>query len=168
MLAYLDEKLMRINVLELKKILLILKSFVKTSHKHIKIMSDNTTAIQCITKMGTSYSMECHHQLLKIQEWTTIHKNHLLAAHIPRMLNGCPNQSFRIWNYLCFKPEIDLFATNINTQFGKYAVFRSDLEEMYIDAFSIDWSDLNFYAFSPVLVTAKVLSKVKQDSARVL
>ena len=51
-----DEKLIHINVLELKAILLVLKSFVKTSHKHIKIMPDNTTAIYCITKMGTSHS----------------------------------------------------------------------------------------------------------------
>ena len=36
---------------------------------------------------------------------------------------------------------------------------------MYIDAFSIDWSDLKFYAFPPILVIARVLSKVKQDSA---
>ena len=28
--------------------------------------------------------------------------------------------------HLCFKPEIYLFATNINTQFGKYAAFRPD------------------------------------------
>ena len=51
-----DEKLMHINVLELKAILLALNSFVKTSHKHIKIMSDNTTSIHCINKMGTSRS----------------------------------------------------------------------------------------------------------------
>ena len=63
-----DEKLMHINILELKAILLALKSFVKTSHKHIKIMSDNTTAIHCINKMETSRSMECHHQVLKIWE----------------------------------------------------------------------------------------------------
>ena len=31
------------------------ESFVKTSHKHIKIMSDNTTVIYCINKMGTSH-----------------------------------------------------------------------------------------------------------------
>ena len=58
-----DEKLMHINVLELKAILLALKSFVKTSHKH---MSDNTTTIYCINKMGTSHSIECHHKVLKI------------------------------------------------------------------------------------------------------
>ena len=82
-----DEKLMHINVLELKAILLALKSFVKTSHKHIKIMSDNTTAIHCINKMGTSHSMECHHEVLKIWEWAIIHKNYLSAAHIPGKLN---------------------------------------------------------------------------------
>ena len=82
-----DETLMHINVLELKAILLVLKSFVKTSHKHIKIMSDNTTAIYCINKMGTSHSMECHYEVLKIWEWVIIDKNHLSAAHIPGKLN---------------------------------------------------------------------------------
>ena len=60
------EKLMHIDVLYPKAILLALKSFLKTSHKHIKIMSDNTTIIHWINKMGTSHSMECHQQVLKI------------------------------------------------------------------------------------------------------
>ena len=67
--------------------------------------------------------------------------------------------------HLCFKPEINLFATNINTQFGKYAAFRPDPGAMYIDAFSIDWFDLKFYAFPPISVILRVLAKVKQDSA---
>ena len=57
-------------------ILLALKSCVKTSHKHIKIMFDNTIAFHCINKMETSHSTECHHQVLKIWEWAIIHKNH--------------------------------------------------------------------------------------------
>ena len=40
--------------------------------------------------------------------------------------------------HVCFKPEIDLFATNINTHFGKYAAFRPSPGSMYIDASSID------------------------------
>ena len=67
--------------------------------------------------------------------------------------------------YLCFKPEMDLFATIITTQLGKYAVFRSDPEVMFIDAFSIDWSDLKFYTFPPISVIPRVLSRVKQNSA---
>ena len=126
---------MHINFLDMKAILLALKSFVKTSHKHIKIISDNTTAIHCINKMGTLHSMEYHHQVLKIWEWAIIHKNHLSAAHIPGKLSTVVDNESRSnhvdteWMlqskflnlalHLCFKPEIDLFATNINTQFDK-------------------------------------------------
>ena len=132
--------------------------------------------------MGTSHSMECHHQVLKIWEWAIIHKNHLSAAHIPGKLNTFADKESRSnhvdteWmlqtnvlnlalEHLSFKREIDLLATNINTQFGKYAAFRPDSGAMYIDAFSIDWSDLKFYAFPPIPVIPRVLSKVKQDSA---
>ena len=40
--------------------------------------------------------------------------------------------------YLRFKPEIDLLATNINTRFDKYATFRPDPGAIYIDAFTIN------------------------------
>ena len=107
-------------------------------------MSGNTTAIHCINKMDTSHSI--------------IHKNHLSTAHIPAKLNTVAGKESRSnhvdteWmlqpkvlnlalKHLSFKPEIDLFAANINTQFGKYAAFRPDPGAMYIDAFSIDWSD---------------------------
>ena len=50
-------------------------------------MPDNTTTIHCINKLGTSHSMECYHQVLKIWEWAIIHKNQLSAAHIPGKLN---------------------------------------------------------------------------------
>ena len=53
----------------------------------------------------------------------------------------------------------------MNTKFGKYVEFRPDPGAVYVDAFSIDWSDLNFYAFPPISVIPRVLSKVKQDSA---
>ena len=63
--------------------------------------------------------------------------------------------------HLCFKPEIDLFAS----QFGKYAAFRPDPGAIYIYAFSIDWCDLKFSAFPPISVIARFLAKEKQDSA---
>ena len=145
-------------------------------------MSDNTTAIHCINKMETSYSMKCHHQFLKIWELVIIHKNHLSVAQIPEKLNTVVDKESRSnhvdteWmfqsmflnlalEYLCFKPEMDLFATIITTQLGKYAAFRPDSEAMYIDAFSLDWSDSKFFAFPPISVITRVLSKVKQDSA---
>ena len=105
-------------------------------------------------------------------EWAFIYKNHLSAAHKVSRSNYVDPEwmlQSKVLNlalkHLCFKPEIDLFATNINTQFGKYAAFRPDPRAMYIDAFSIDWSDLKFYAFPPISVIPRVLSKVEQDNA---
>ena len=83
------------------------------------------------------------------------------------ILNGCPQSKVLTLalEYLCFEPEIDLFATNINTQFGKYAAFRPDLGVMYIDVLSIGSFLLKFYAFSFISVIPKILSNVKQDNA---
>ena len=64
--------------------------------------------------------------------------------------------------YLCFKPEIDLFATNIDIPIGKYEAFRPAPRVIYTDGFSIDWSDLKLYAFRPISVISIVLSRVKQ------
>ena len=52
-----NEKRLHINVLKLKAIFLALKAFIKTKNEHVKIMCDNTTAIFCINKMGTSHSI---------------------------------------------------------------------------------------------------------------
>ena len=84
-----DEKMMLINVLELKVLLLALKSFVKASYKHIKIMSDNATTIHCINEMEVSHSMQCHHQVLTVkngQLFTKIIFQHLTSwqANEPR------------------------------------------------------------------------------------
>ena len=82
-------------VFKLKTILLALNSFVKASEKDIKIMSDNTTAIQCINKRGTLHSTEWHHQVLKICEWAIIHENHLPAAYIVRKTNTVADKESR-------------------------------------------------------------------------
>ena len=68
------------------------------------------------------------------------------------------------FKYLCFKPKVDLFATNINTQSGKYAAIRRDPGAMYIEAYTIDWSYLRFHAFSPISSMPNVFSNVKHDS----
>ena len=99
---------MHINILDLKAILLALKSFVKAIHKHIKVMCDNTTTIHFINKMGASHSMECHHQVLGMNSYSkklsfssshsmeTKH-SYLLTRNLDQImmiLNRCSNQSF--------------------------------------------------------------------------
>ena len=74
----------------------------------------------------------------------------------------CLHQSL---NLLSFKPDLDLFATQINRQFSDYVAYRPDPEAKLIDAFTIDWSGLKFYAFPPIAIISKVLSKRRQDKA---
>ena len=62
---------------------------------------------------------------------------------------------------LKFTPEIDLFATRINCQFPQYVAYRPDPEAVAIDAFSIPWTGLRFYAFSPFSVIPPLLKKIQ-------
>ena len=127
--------------------------------------------------------MECDQEALKIWEWAIIHKNLLSAAHIPGKLSTVADKESRSihvdteWmiqskflnlalEHLCFKLEIDLFATNINTQFEKNVAFRQDPGAMHIGSFSIYWwSNLKFYALPSISVIPRALSKLKPDSA---
>ena len=47
------------------------------------------------------------------------------------------------------KPEIDLFASCLNFQIPKYVSWHSDKNAVVVDAFSISWPSLDFYAFPP-------------------
>ena len=66
--------------------------------------------------------------------------------------------NFNALERLDSKPDIDLFASRINHQFPKYVSYRPDQEAFAIDAFSLDWSNFNFYAFPPFSVIPIVLS----------
>ena len=118
-------------------------------------MSDYITPINCINKMGISHSIKCYYQVPKIYEWEISQKNHLSAAHILEKLNTVNDKKSRsnhvdtalmlqskflilALEHLCFKPEIDLLALNVNTQFGKYSALKPDSGDIYIDAFRIE------------------------------
>lgn len=66
---------------------------------------------------------------------------------------------------LNFCPEIDLFASRLNSQFTHYVAYRPDPGAVAIDAFSLDWSTLKFYAFPPFSVIPAVLKKIRDDKA---
>ena len=143
-------------------------------------MCDNTIAISCINKMGTSHSMECHYLTIRIWEWAMKSKIQLTAARISERQNIIADRESRVchvdseWmlsprylhqfmNLLSFKPGIDLFATQINRQFSGYVAYRPDPEARFIDAFTTDWYGLKFYDFPPIVIISRVLSKTSQD-----
>ena len=67
-----------INVLELRAILLGLQSLCEATQKHIRIMTDNTTALAYVKHQGGVKSGECQAVAKKI--W-------LLIAHVPGVEN---------------------------------------------------------------------------------
>ena len=69
----------------------------------------------------------------------------------------------RILEAFYSKPEIDLFASFMNYQIGQYVSWHPDRNAIAIDAFSISWSELNFYAFPPFSLIEVAIAKVRKE-----
>ena len=76
----------------------------------------------------------------------------------PRILGRCLKERD-------FVPEIDLFATRLNHQFSRYCSFRPDPGAEFIDASSMSWAHIKFYAFPPFSLIPLVLKKIQEDRA---
>jgi hypothetical protein len=82
------EKTLHINCLELLAIKLALGSLCSGHHTtHIRIISDNVTAVSCINAMGGCKSASCNDVALEIWHWAIKQNNCLSAAHTPGSAN---------------------------------------------------------------------------------
>ena len=172
-----------INWLEVKAILFSLKSFVDhICQKHVKILSDNTTAVCCINPMGTSHSREINSLVTEIWDFCIRNNIWITVAHIPGKQNVVADfESRRGHNdtewaldqtvydqatkSLDVKPSIDLFASRLNYKCKPYVAFRPDPEAQAINAFHISWVNMCFYAFPPFCIINQVLQKISEEKA---
>ena len=60
---------------------------------------------------------------------------------------------------------MDLFASRINTQVQKFVSYRPDPEACFINAFSLNWENILWYAFPPFSCIARVIQKIIFDGA---
>ena len=60
------------------------------------------------------------------------------------------------WN----RPQVDMFATRYNCKLTKYMSPVPDPNAWAVDALTVSWEDLDMYAFPPVLLLGKVVSKL--------
>ena len=82
------EKLQSVNTLELLPIKFAIKSFFKERKDgHIRMMSDNVTAVAYINNMGGCRSSCCNKIAHDIREWASISNLWLSVAHIPGVHN---------------------------------------------------------------------------------
>ena len=64
-----------------------------------------------------------------------------------------------------FVPDIDLFASRLNNQIPNYIAWKHDPGAMYIDAFTCNWFDKQFYAFPSFSIIGKVVQKICTEKA---
>lgn len=177
-----EEKQKHINYLELLAVYLGLKALMNTMAKtHVKVLSDNTTVVSCINKMG-SKSSDLNNLTRQIWHWCHDRLIWLSAAHIPGVENEAADKLSRVthpdmeWklnsqllqealSILDAHPTIDLFATRNNSQFSKFVSFFPDPEAQATDAFSLHWGNLSLYCFPPFSILSRVLRKIKEDQA---
>ncbi len=165
-----------INCLEIKAVLLALKALCKDITKqHIRVQSDNTTAISYINSMGGLKSRECDNLVNEIWNWCIARDIWLSASHIPESQNIEADKTSTEWSLSTpvFKDidtkwgsfDIDLFASRLNYKVPCYVSWWPDPDAKFVDAFFMDWGPYLFYAFPPFSVIATCLQKITWEQA---
>lgn len=179
----LEEQKLHINELELLAILYGLKSLCRSyRNSQILVRSDNTTAIAYINRQGGTKFLNLHKRATQIWNWCENQNNWIFATYIASRDNTIADSESRVletgleWELndyafreICIafgKPDIDLFATKSNSKCSKYASWLPDPGSMFIDAFTISWTDLWFYAFPPFSLVNRVIRKIINDRAK--
>ena len=176
------EKILHINILEIKAIYFGLKTLCNgQTNIHVRVKSDNTTAVAYINNMGGIKSIACDEVVKELWEWCIERNIWVSAEHLPGVLNVIADTESRNFNdntewmldRLVFtqvlnrfgQVEIDLFASRLNKQCDNFVSWRPDPDASFIDAFSCSWNNLKFYAFPPFSLVNKVLGKILRDQA---
>ena len=172
------ESRLHINFLELKAVLLALRSFEKQCRGQIVLIAtDNTTVVSYINKEGGMKSGSLCALLWRLLAWCHPRKIILRARHIPGRLNVIADKlsrhnqviqtewclSQQVFNRLCSnwgQPQIDLFATRFNHKLPKFVSPVPDSTAWAVDALSLPWSNLDVYTFPPVSLLNQVTSKL--------
>jgi len=159
-----------------------MKSLVRVTNTHVKILSDNITTVHAINKMGTSHSNNCNQVANEIWDLAISKDIWISATHLPGKYNVEADEESRkkdtqlewklseqwfikLCSALSFKPEIDLFANRLNYQLKPFVSYRPDPEAMAVNSFLMNWTDWKFYAFPPFSIVSKTLQKVYFDRA---
>ena len=180
-----SEASFHINVLEIMAIENALKSYCSPfNNVHIRIMSDNTTAIASINKQGSTRSWECNDAGHRIWLWALNRNMWLSAAHIPGIENveaDLASREFKdelewtlkttIFDHivqLFGMPQMDLFASRLNYKVRPFCAFQPDPLANTIDAFTITWHGFLGYAFPPFCLLGRIIQKIIQDRAEII
>lgn len=181
-----DEKLKHINFLEILAIFFALKSYkTKIKNKHVKIMTDNSTAVAYINNMGGSKSNDCNEISRQVWLWCINEGIWLTCSHIPGILNTEADKKSRVFNDRTEwklkssifqqivgkwgKPQVDLFASRLNFQIEKFCAWKPDPLASFIDALSLNWRYFDFaYIFPPFSLLSSCVQKIRMEGTKAI
>ncbi|XP_031345505.1 uncharacterized protein LOC116177002 isoform X1 [Photinus pyralis] len=179
-----SEQSYHINLLELQAAFFGLKCFASNiKNKNIVCRIDNTTAIACINKMGSVQFPKLNSLTREIWHWCENRNIFIFASYIRSVENVDADRESRRalsieteWELSTFAfgkichtfgyPVIDLFASRLNKKCDKFISWFRDPEASEVNAFTVSWANLWFYAFPPFTLILKVLNKINADKAK--
>lgn len=161
-----------------------LKSFKdEVPNRHVKILSDNTTAVSYINNMGGYKTVDCNEMAKTIWSWCIENNIWISCTHIPGRSNVQADKKSRSFNdHLEWKlneyvfrnivshwgkPNIDLFASRLNFQVEKYCSWKPDPYAQHVNALLLNWGYCNLvYFFPPFSSLSSCIRKLRIDSAQ--
>ena len=177
----LEEKYYHINVKEMLAVYFSLKCFAKdVSNLTLTIHIDNTAVVSILKSMGTSHNELLNKKRKLTWEWCKSKNIWLFPVYVNTKHNLADESSRKIYSQgewmlaktifskvLKFNitPKIDLFASRLNNQLLTYVSYKPDPNAYTVDAFSLDWNKLHFYAFPPFSCISQCIQKIKTDKA---
>lgn len=172
-----------INYLEIYAAFIGLKIFAKDmSNCQILLRIDNTTAISYVNRMGGIQFPHLTDITKQLWQWCEHRNMYVFASYIRSSDNydadkesrrTHPDIEWQLANYAYLEivtkfgtPNIDLFASRINNKCPRFVSWHRDPNAYAVNAFTISWSNFNFYAFPPFTMILKSLRKIISDNAK--
>ena len=174
-----------INILELVAIYLAIKRLQFPRGTHIRLHSDNMTAVSCLNRCGSAKSYPLNSWVLSILHLLSRCDLHLTACHIAGVRNvvadglsrdvplpsewSLDDLSFQLVCEREFRPEIDLFATRENRKLPRFVSPVPDPLAKGVDAFALQWDRWgSIYLFPPTNLLLRVLVHLQQFRGRAI
>ena len=172
-----------INYLELLAAYNALGCFAKDlSNAEVLLRIDNTTAVSYVNRMGGVQFPNLNAITGLIWQFCESRSLWVFASYIASAENVDADRASRMdnvdteWELAPWafqqvtqklgQVEIDLFANKHNKKCVRYCSWRQDSEAFCIDAFTLDWRNLRFFAFPPFSLILRVLRKIRNDNAQ--
>jgi len=171
-----------INYLELLAVFHGLRCFAShLDNSNVLLRVDNSAALSYINRMGSIKFPYLSDLTKRIWSWCAERDLFIYASYIPSAQNFEADAESRVisveteWsldqsyfdkidaNFGHF--DIDLFATSNNAKCPCFVSWFPDPLALSVDAFSLDWGGIYFYAFPPFILILRVLRKIISDKA---